>query len=716
VSYKKNFSNPKQNVSTPKAGLVLALCLLSVFIGVTLAFFFSSDYASKDITMSGAVRIEAVGPAPARNSIEDTVTTTRLVVELDKTFNRLIPGMPISVPANCKVFKSTTKPLLRALLDITMYENDLVTDSADLSIVSNLIGQMSPKIEENGWYLHTDGYFYYVKGIDQDPDDLLGDTILQEVDATIGHTVVDFINFKIDVPEDIDSSYSGKGIKFTITFQAIQNYIPDDEGKKLSNTIENAEKIFSTFNADKYPPTSLDYFNITSTGGELVLDVKADVSLPEVVVLPSEDAEGNAITTLGTTFSGNCGNVKKLIVPSSYTTLQPEAFKNTTLTSVDLSNTTITDIPTNCFSYSNIQSINLPSSLRSISSGAFQNSNLASISIPEGVISIGSTALYSTKIRTLYISSTVESIHSICISSNLLQKIIVHEDNQYFYDINNEMLVGVNGTMYVMAVVNYNEYSLPDDVTHLVNYAMKNANIKVLNINNLRSVGASAFPNYLESFIIPNSNTYFYTSNGIDLIQNSDHRLLYVLLNDNKIDYYIPDDVVIVESNAFLRGKIGTLTIGKNVSTFNHGFRTQYVMMDFFEVHEENEYIRTINNVELISNSNQFIAYSSTCADSLYTIPENITEIKPTAFYNPNLEFVVFPSAITNILWSAFSNCSSLIWMEFKSATPPIIGAPNKFSELTDEFVIYVPDGAVNVYKDVEQLSGYVIKGVSERV
>lgn len=247
LSYKKNFSNPKQNVSTSKSGLVLVMCLLSVFIGVTLAFFFSSDYASKNITMSGAVKIEAVGPAPARISIEDTVTTTKLVVELDKNYSKLIPGMPITIPVSCMVYKSSTKPLLRAMLDIEMYEEDRVTESTDLSIVTDFFEQMKPKIKANGWYLHTDGYFYYVKGIEQNTEDLLGDSLLQEIDATLGNNVIDFINFDIEVPSEMNSTYSGKAIKFTITFQGIQNYIPDSEGKQMSNTIDNADTIFRTF-------------------------------------------------------------------------------------------------------------------------------------------------------------------------------------------------------------------------------------------------------------------------------------------------------------------------------------------------------------------------------------------------------------------------------------------------------------------------------------
>ena len=34
--------------------------------------------------------------------------------------------------------------------------------SADLSIVQDMYEQLVEVIESNGWYLHTDSYFYYV--------------------------------------------------------------------------------------------------------------------------------------------------------------------------------------------------------------------------------------------------------------------------------------------------------------------------------------------------------------------------------------------------------------------------------------------------------------------------------------------------------------------------------------------------------------------------
>ena len=91
--------------------------------GVTLAFFFDPDWSSGKVTMSGAVNIEAVGKGTAYESIENT-STSNLMGSLSDGYSVLIPGMPISIDVNCKVYQSTTKPLLRADFNAVLLDKD----------------------------------------------------------------------------------------------------------------------------------------------------------------------------------------------------------------------------------------------------------------------------------------------------------------------------------------------------------------------------------------------------------------------------------------------------------------------------------------------------------------------------------------------------------------------------------------------------------------
>ena len=107
------------------AGIIILLVLFPLLIvTTTIAFFYASDYANTLINMSGKVDILAVGDgdfddSDSFSSIEDTYTSN-LVVSLNDGYNVLIPGGDVLINANCKVFQSTTKPLLRAKLDFVL--------------------------------------------------------------------------------------------------------------------------------------------------------------------------------------------------------------------------------------------------------------------------------------------------------------------------------------------------------------------------------------------------------------------------------------------------------------------------------------------------------------------------------------------------------------------------------------------------------------------
>ena len=127
-------------------------------------------------------------------TIEDD-TNCNLQINFDEEYDVLIPGMPMDMPANCKVFASTTKPLLRAMITLDFLDPD-TGDSLDLSsdaynegttILQELLSQFDEEIEANGWYMHTDSYYYYVG---KNATIQGSSTILAEVDATQGEVIV----------------------------------------------------------------------------------------------------------------------------------------------------------------------------------------------------------------------------------------------------------------------------------------------------------------------------------------------------------------------------------------------------------------------------------------------------------------------------------------------------------------------------------------------
>ena len=159
--------------------------LLGVLIGITLAFLFNSDFASGFLGISGKVEIIAVGKGDEYNSIENGVSSSNLVIELDKGYKVLIPGMPLRMDVNCKVKRSTTKPLLRAWLSLDLYDVETMEKiddwGEDAGVIIDINNQLDSVITTNSkWVLHNDGFYYYVTSIDSTNT---GDSILQEIDA-----------------------------------------------------------------------------------------------------------------------------------------------------------------------------------------------------------------------------------------------------------------------------------------------------------------------------------------------------------------------------------------------------------------------------------------------------------------------------------------------------------------------------------------------------
>ncbi len=238
---KKNFGAKKTST------LPILLAIFSCLVTFTLAYFFTSDWASSHLQMSGKVEILAVGRGDTYNSIENGVSSSNLVIEYDNNYGVLIPGEPIGVYVNCKVSQSSTQPLLRAkmVLELNTADTDEPYDDTQIKVIENLNKQLNDIIVGNNtWYLHDDGYYYFVKSIDADNPQ---NSVLNEIDATAGDKIVNFITEPIKFPTNVTSEYSGLAVKFRITFQAIQNYIPDDNGNKLPNTIQNSQKIFNNF-------------------------------------------------------------------------------------------------------------------------------------------------------------------------------------------------------------------------------------------------------------------------------------------------------------------------------------------------------------------------------------------------------------------------------------------------------------------------------------
>ena len=96
------------------------------------------------------------------------------------------------------------------------------------------------------------------------------------------------------------------------------------------------------------------------------------------------------------------------------------------------------------------------------------------------------------------------------------------------------------------------------------------------------------------------------------------------------------------------------------------------------------------------------------------TIPEGVTEVGDAAFYGCTyLEDMVLPSTIQEIGDNGFALCAKLQKIHVKAATPPTIQAKT-FFDVNRQIPVYVPDNAVEAYKDDPYWQEFDIQGESK--
>ncbi|MGN0961524.1 MAG: leucine-rich repeat protein [Christensenellales bacterium] len=570
-----------------------------------------------------------------------------------------------------------------------------------------------------------------------------GDTLIAEIDVISGNRVINFINAPATFPTNVTSTYSGLGVKFTITFQAIQNYIPDENGNKISNTIQNSYKIFDYFNQMKYEPTPLSFFTFTyDSNNSATIRIADGVTLPENLVLPTTDANGNPITSIGSNFLNGNTTVKNVVIPSSYTSLKNYAFSGSSVESVDLSQSSITTLPQYCFNgIKTLTNIKLNEGLTELGTSCLKNTGIKSLTLPSTITTIGNLAISQLSLNALYIPASVSYISETALNnSKVLMKILVDESNSNYYDIDNVMLCSKSGVM-LNLVSAYEGTSLvvPEGVTKILQYAMPNST-NVTSVSYPSTVQEiNSFPPNMTSFTISEYNTYIVSPTGYELIYTSDGRMFKFCIGD-LTDYVIPDECIIVADNIFVGTTLNSLTIGANVSTVT-GYSFSSMKVDYIYVVSSNTNMYTDNNIALISNSGIFCLYSYSAKNVEYTVPLGVNTIGYQAFFsNNNLQKIIMQTGVTQFSsgYYTFKHCYSLKYIKFPSTLTTISVNFCTYTHLqqtgtlifegtipptcsglgTSKASIYVPDSALDTYKSTSPYSSVASKiyGISQYV
>lgn len=618
------------------SGLALLLCMAVCIVGIVIAYFFSDDFSSNNVNMSGRVEIVAVGNGteypstenPANYPVIEDTDTSNLIIKLEDNYDVLIPGMEIEAFANVKVMYSSTKPLLRAKFELELSDistedtnEDGVIDEKDRVVLNNEYSSELTKnirnqfnstiIADNDWLKFSDGYFYYIgDNIEDDTDPKY--TQLEEVDATVNDQIIFFLDKPFIFPTFVTSDYSSLGVKIIVTFEAIQNFIPDEDGKEyfyekeegvlINNTIEFSKYIFDDI---RDPATSTD----TRHNVILTIDgVSTQYAFtPGITLAEALTNEGITITD-----SNSCGwfsdyGLTEPILTTDiitngmylYTkTATPEKLTFTASGSnyhVSALNTSITgdvviprvyngglvtEIKANGFqSCTKIENLTLPASITVINSqGLFELRGCKKINITEGLLTIKDNAFaYCDLITTIVISNSVSSVHESSFNFTNLNQIKVKENNTVYHSQNNCLIQ----TQEKMLVRGCKTSVIPND-------------------NSVTTLGSQSF----------------FGARGLKSI-------------------FIPKYITVIKVTAF----------------------TSSTSLIEIIVDEENPVFHSINNCIIETSTKTLIVG---CKSSLIADDNTINSIGAFAFKASNITDIIIPNTITLINGGAFDDLSTL--------------------------------------------------------
>ena len=656
--------------------MLIAICITFV-VTLTIAFFYHDDFSTSMITMSGKVKVEAVGEGvcdcvvqgktecedPSHSSIEDT-HTANLIITLDQDYEVVIPGMPLGIDANCKIYKSNTSPLLRARIDfelISALTGEVVTDSQVL--ISELYGQMVSIIESNKWFLHTDGYFYYLGDVTQPSGAANGTLLLKEIDVTTTDKIIHFIDEPIKFPERITSDYSGFAVVFRITFQGIQNYIPDEDGNQVDNTIDNSQKIFQAFTDVFNYTTDLEYFTYTTSGSDVIINPNPNMIFTPNVELPTKDPNGRTINVVGDGFRGNA-QIKSLVIPSTYDEIMPNAFRSSTLASVDMSKSKITELPEGCFRDTDLTKISLPSTMKVLKEKCLYNTRLSTIALPNGLTTIENGVLFNAPLTSIYIPATVTSIGDDIFNSPYLVKIVVDNANPNYKDSSDIMMLSKDGKdlMLVASILTFSSLEVPNTVETVSSYAMYNANAKHIYFHEkVATIEDNVFSaTYMEEIEVENTNPNLMTDEFA--LYNKNQTELIVMIDKEHSTFTVPDTVTKIKGSAFAYCDIGILNIGAAVSSIQDT-TFDYMTTTSIVVNNSNASYKDDSDIAILNKSGTILykyANANTTKTS-YTIPTTVTTIERYAFVNSDkLTSITLPTNLDYIKKGAFAYCSGI--------------------------------------------------------
>lgn len=371
---------------------------------------------------------------------------------------------------------------------------------------------------------------------------------------------------------------------------------------------------------------------------------------------------GSGVTTLGNTVFNGCPNLKKVEFKGGPEILPTETFIDCVVLDTVILGSSLTTIKGGAFSYcDSLKSINIPKGVTSIAGDSFTGCPaLEEITVEEGsekYASDGGVLFNNTKKTlciypvnkagdTYTIPETVTAIGSYAFSRCNKLKSVVFDSK----------LKTINTYAFINCT-NLETVELPASVTTIGNYAFMNCSkLKSASISgSVATLGTSVFAECgsLETVSLPES----LTSIGKTAFLNC--RMLS--------DVTIGENVSTIGARAFYGcDGLENVSIPKSVTSIGSEAFSDCKSICSFEVDGENENYASEDGVLFNKDKTILIIYPPVKDDIDYKVPDSVTDLALSAFYNnQSIESVTLGHNVLTIGDTCFKGCINLSELTF---------------------------------------------------
>lgn len=332
----------------------------------------------------------------------------------------------------------------------------------------------------------------------------------------------------------------------------------------------------------------------------------------------------------------NCENITSIVIPDSVKEIGEQAFYGCEGLQEIIIPDSVTLIGNGAFyNCINLKKVRLSNSINALSKEMFrQCSDLSDIVIPNNIKVIDDKAFYHCNdLKEIQIPDSITNIGIDAFENCIhLESTNVDENNNHYKSIDG-VLFNKTGTelIYYPANKKNSEYIIPDSVTHINDYALRDCYMDYIRIpKNLTSIGENVFPWPIKGILVDKENSNYMDIDGILYNKSGTELIRYV---GKESTYTIPNGVTKIGDYAFADvGYIKSVEIPTSVTSI--GYRAFY-RASKFSSGVEGQYL-------------------------CLTIPESVIKIEREAFREANISDVIILNSETSIGVDAFLWCDDI--------------------------------------------------------